>query len=250
LTLLEKLKNLFNRDEIPDETKQIFDSAKTPTDLLRGLDMLLTRNEVEAKELNDEITKIEEQCVGEEDAIRAGALPERQKRNALMKIKRLRKTMDNYEGRLRIYERNMNLHLNLIGKIQQMEAMKLGGVDEQQIDKIVMEFEEKLEKYADVMNAAEVHEGKSATFSAKEDRELKTLEAEIVGKRPDAAEQAEKELKAREKEREPAKTATGAPEPDRDRPRRRPIEDVIDDAFKEEDASAAAPAEKKKVELE
>ena len=54
---------------------------------------------------------------------------------------------------LRIYERNMNLHLNLIGKIQQMEAMKLGGVDEAKIDQIVMDFEEKLEKYAAKLEA-------------------------------------------------------------------------------------------------
>ncbi|HVY61711.1 MAG TPA: hypothetical protein VHF22_08660 [Planctomycetota bacterium] len=250
MTLLEKLKSLFNRDEIPDETKQIFDSAKTPADLLRGLDNLLTRNEVEAKDLNDEITRVEETAVAEEERVRSGSLPERQKRNALLTIKRLRKTMDNYEGRLRIYERNMNLHLNLIGKIQQMEAMKLGGVDEQQIDRIVMEFEEKLERYGDIMNAAEVHDGKATSYSAKEDRELKALESEILGKRPDAAEQAERELKQREDEGS-TRTRSGAPLPDADRPRRRPIEDVIDEAFKEELAEPApAPAEKKKVELE
>jgi hypothetical protein len=248
VTLLEKLKALFTRDEIPDETKAIFDAAKTPTELLRGLDNLLTRNEVEAKELNDEITKIEEQAVEEEERVRIGSLPERQKRNALLKIKRLRKTMDNYEGRLRIYERNMNLHLNLIGKIQQMEAMKLGGVDEAKIDQIVMEFEEKLEKYADIMNAAEAHEGRSATVSTKEDRELKALEAEIKRK----GEPAELELKAKE-EIEPGNGAAvtpDAPRPERDRARRRPIEEVVEHAL-DEGASPAAPSgEAKKVELE
>src|SRR5687767_1212769 len=115
MTLLEKLKHLFTRDEIPDETKEIFDKAKTPADLLKGLDSLLDRNQVELDVLNDEITRVERAALGEEERVRTGDLPEREKRNSLLKIKRLRKTMDNYEARQRIYERNINLHLNLMG---------------------------------------------------------------------------------------------------------------------------------------
>lgn len=243
MTLLEKLRGLFSRDDIPDEAKKIFDHATTPNELLRGLDELLTRNEVEAKELNEEITKIEEKATDEEERIRAGALPERQKRNTLMHVKRLRKQMDNYEGRLRIYERNMSLHLTLIGKIQQMEAMKLGGVDESKIDQIVMDFEEKLEKYHDVMNAAEAHEGKAHVVSAREDRDLRALEQEIVGTKeataPPAVERA-----GPEKEGEPARVEF-------EKPRRRPIEEGVNDALGEGEGTAeAAPGEKKKVELE
>lgn len=258
MTLLEKLKSLFTRDEIPDEAKLIFDKAKTPADLLRGLDNLLTRNEMEAGELNKEINTIEQRADEEEERIRTGALPERQKRNALLHIKRLRKTMDNYEGRLRIYERNMNLHLNLIGKIQQMEAMKLGGVDEARIDQIVMEFEEKLEKYGDVMNAADAHEGRTATASAREDRELRDLEAEILrkGERP-ATEPGEAELKAKVRELR-ATTPAGSDSPaldakpgdgGLDRPRRRPIEEVIERALESEgeDAAAGAPHQRGRV---
>jgi hypothetical protein len=257
VTLLEKLKALFNRDEIPDEAKLIFDSAKTPADLLRGLDELLTRNEVEAKELNEEITKTEMLAQDEEDKVRTGNLPERQKRQALLHVKRLRKQMDNYEGRLRIYERNMNLHLNLIGKIQQMEAMKLGGVDESRIDQIVMDFEEKLEKYADIMNAAEAHEAKSTVVSAREERELRDLEDEITGRKKEktrASEPGEAGLKAKSRELR-AKTEVGtdvpAPEPDRaERGRRKPIDEMVEDALGEEDAARAASRDKKRVELE
>ncbi len=244
MTLLERLKALFTRDEIPDEAKLIFDKAKTPSDLLRGLDNLLTRNEVEARELNDEITKIEKQTSDVEEEIRAGALPERQKRNSLLLVKRLRKTMDNYEGRLRIYERNMTLHLNLIGKIQQMEAMKLRGVDEARMDQIVMDFEESLEKYADVMSAADAHEGRTATVSAREDRELRDLESEIV--RKGAGKDKEKDA--------PAGLPAGLepsrpPEPERERPHRRPIEEVVERALGGADAAkepSARPGETNK----
>lgn len=210
-TLLEKLKGLFSRSDIPDEARAIFEQAKTPTELLRGLDDLLTRNEVEAKELNAEIANVEEAADGEEARIRSGEMPERQKRNALLHVKRLRKQLDNYEGRLRIYERNMNLHLTLIGRIQQMEAMKLGGVDEASIDKIVVDFEEKLEKYHDVMNAADAHEGKASVVSAREERELRDLEQEIL--RTSKSDEG--------KEREPAPQVRETPEV----PARRPIDE-------------------------
>jgi hypothetical protein len=261
LTLLEKLKSLFTRDEIPDEAKAIFDKATTPTELLRGLDTLLTRNEVEAAELNAEINRVEARALDEEERVRSGDMPERQKRNSLLQIKRLRKQLDNYESRLRIYERNMNLHLTLIGKIQQVEAMKLRGVDEGKIDQIVMDFEEKLEQYGDVMNAAEAHEGRTSTASAREERELRELESEILSKNRPVTEtppardlrQVEAALKARERpmvEPSHGDSPVDGEKPDIDAtPRRRPIEEVVDGAL-EDERQPATRTEPRKVELE
>src|SRR5205085_8997888 len=59
MSVLERLKGLFGRDEIPDEAKRVFDRAQTPRELLRGLDELLTTNEVEFKELERELEKTE-----------------------------------------------------------------------------------------------------------------------------------------------------------------------------------------------
>ena len=50
--------------------------------------------------------------------------------NALRRIGRLRKQMDNLEERLRIYNRNINLQIHLAGKVQALDAMELRGVDE------------------------------------------------------------------------------------------------------------------------
>jgi len=185
MSLLEKLRGLFNRSEIPEEAKQIFDRAETPAELLRGLDALLTRNEIEFKELDREIQKLEAIEKAETAKIREGVCEGRQKRNALLYIQRLRKQMDNYENRLRIYDRNIKLQLDLIGKIQDMEAMKLKGVDEEHIDRILAEFEESLERYRETVGAAELVEGSLRATSAKEERELAQLEAEIMGKAPE-----------------------------------------------------------------
>lgn len=231
MSLLDHLRHLFSRAEIPDEARRIFDRAQTPQDLLRGLDHLLTQNEVEFRELERELEKLEAREREEIDRVRAGAVDGRQKRNALLAIQRLRKQMENYENRLRIYDRNMNLHLDLIGKIQEIEAMKLRGVDEARIDRIVMDFEEALEKYDDTMHAAEVAGESRSRLGAKDERDLAALEREITGAAP-----------AREAEKEPA---AARPE----RPRREPLERVL-----ETPPSAPAEADRadgeKRLELE
>jgi hypothetical protein len=225
MSVLDRLKGLFSRDEIPDEAKRVFDRANTPRELLRGLDELLTTNEVEFKELERELERLESHERDEMARIRDGLVEGRQKRNALLSIQRLRKQMDNYESRLRIFDRNMNLHLSLIGKIQEIEAMKLRGVDEQRIDRIVMDFEEHLEKWNDTMSAAEVAESTRQTLTAKDDRDLAALEREIVGGLPPE----------KERVREPV---------------RRPIEEAVKDVAAPAPAPIAKPAEEKKIELE
>jgi hypothetical protein len=238
MSLLDRLKELFARDEIPEEAKRVFDRATTPKELLRGLDELLTTNEVEFKDLERELERLEERERAEIARIREGAVEGRQKRNALLSIQRLRKQMDNYESRLRIYDRNMTLHLGLIGKIQEIEAMKLRGVDETRIDRIVMEFEEQLEKYNDTMSAADAAETSKHALTAKDDRDLAALEREITGAAP-----------VEERRRREAEAAAIEP------PLRRPIEENlghvrdVESRAEEKPAEAARPAEKK-LELE
>lgn len=257
MTLLERLKGLFARDDVPDEAKAVFAKAKTHADVLRGLDELITRNEMEANELNNEIVKIEELSREEEERIRAGSLPERQMRSTLLHIKRLRKQMDLYESRLRIYERNMDLLQTLMGKIQQMEAMKLSGVDEGRIDEIANEFDEKREKYEDLITASQAYEAGTVGLSAREDRELSALKAEILGldakKEAASPEPASKEKDGAVKKRE-TEAASAAPAIPRPVPVRRPIDDDIDRELAKIEAEATAeesqPGRRKKVELE
>jgi hypothetical protein len=181
MSILDHLRGLFRRSDMPDEVRRAFERARTPRDLLRELDRVLTENEVEYKDLERELERLEEKERLESAKIREGAVEGRQKRSTLLSIQRLRRQMDNLESRLRIYDRNMSLHQNLIGKIQEMEAMRLRGIDEKAIDKIVMEFEEQLEKYEETMSAGELAETAERT-TAREERELAEIEREILGK--------------------------------------------------------------------
>ena len=58
--LIDKLKRLFSRNEIPTEARDLLRDAKAPRDLLRGLDELVTRNEMEVNTINRDIEALEE----------------------------------------------------------------------------------------------------------------------------------------------------------------------------------------------
>lgn len=209
----EKLKNIFYRKEVPQEARDIYERSRNTRELLRGLDELLTRNEVEFRELSKEIVALEGKQKEEEAKIKEGKITGRQKRNALLSIRRLRKQLDNLDHRLRIFDRNMNLHLSLIGKVQDIEAMQLKGVQEEHIDEILLDFESHLEDYAETLTAASVVEAGAAELDAKEEKELRQIEEEILGEKAErAVEEEEEREKALKKEKRKKKAPLRAPE--------------------------------------
>ena len=194
--LIDKLKAMLTRHPVSEETMQVVEKAGTTRELLHGLDALHTRNEMEFNEVTREIEKLEAIEEGEGGAIRAGELSERRKRNALLRIRRLRKQMENLDNRLKIYDRNMSLHLNLIGKVQEMEAMSLRGVSEKEIDKIVLDFEEKLDSYMNTMASAQVVEESVPIPDVATEHELQKIEREVLDEEPPP--RAKKKKKAKE----------------------------------------------------
>ena len=200
MSIFDKLAKLFKDTPLPDETKDIFVNTSDTKELLSGLDKLITRNELRLKQLNKELEKLEEMEQTDVKKVKDGSVSGRSKNNVLRTIKRMRRQLDNLERRIEIYDRNINLHLNLIGKIQQMEAMSLAGVDEEQIDDIILDFESHFEEYTETVAAGETaveHEPLKGTS----DEELAELEAEIKGeKEPEAQTPEEKELRDLEKE--------------------------------------------------
>jgi hypothetical protein len=195
MSIFDKLAKLFKDTPLPDETKDIFVNTSDTKELLSGLDKLITRNELRLKQLNKELENLEEMEQADVKKIKEAAVRGRSKNNVLRSIKRMRRQLDNLERRIEIYDRNINLHLNLIGKIQQMEAMSLAGVDEEQIDDIILDFESHFEEYTETVAAGETvveHEAMKSTS----DEELADLEAEIKGeKEPEAKTPEEKDLR-------------------------------------------------------
>lgn len=181
MSMFDKIKGLFAKRTLPEETKALFAKASSASELLTGLDDLLTRNEMEVREIDRELDKLERLEKDELSAVRGGDIGERQKRNTLLRIQRLRKQMDVYERRQRIYHNNINLHMQLMGRIQEMEAMELRGVDENEIDTVAERFDDSLERFTEAVHAGKALEDSPAVLSSQEGRELAALEAEIMG---------------------------------------------------------------------
>lgn len=186
--LLDRLKQLFGRTEIPRDARDLIRNARSVKDLLGGLDQLITQNEVEVEKINQEMTNLEELEGKEIERVRAGDLPERSKDNVLRRIQRLRKQMDNLEERQRIYNRNINLQIDLVGRVQALDAMELRGVDEERIDEILADYEDELSRYQGVMDG-DVLEVKQLGAALDDSQDLASLEAEVLG-RPASGEHA------------------------------------------------------------
>src|SRR5271169_1460339 len=95
--LLDKIKGLFVKQQVPDETRLLLQGVENVEELRRGLDEIVTRNEVELKEVEREIDKLEKTEISEKEKVKAGTLAPREKENTLKAIKRLRDRMDSYQ---------------------------------------------------------------------------------------------------------------------------------------------------------
>ena len=185
--LFDRLKTLFKKTPVPKAARDLLENAESTGEILKGLDELITRNEVELEELHKEIEGLEELEKTEAERVRFGELGIRSKKNSLRKIQRLRKQMDNVEDRVRIHDANINLLIQLVGKIQSVESMEMRGVGEEQIDSILLEFESQLDDYSDVLQTGEIEGRSVASMELPADRELESLEKEILS--PDEAEE-------------------------------------------------------------
>lgn len=203
--LMEQLKKLLGKLRLPADTLKLVAGADSPGKLTRQLDELITANELEYRKLQKEIAELERQERGEVDDIRSGKLGSRSRKVALMNVRRLRRQADGLEGRLRIHDDNMKLHLALLGKVQSLEAMDMRGVEEKQVDAIAVEFQEEFERYSAAIEAGSALTDDALSDDSETDQEIVALEAEILGEK--AAPSGETAAGDRKGER------TGVPEP-------------------------------------
>ncbi len=184
MALLDKIRALFGGTGVTEETRNALDKAASTDELLGELDTLVTRNEMKCAELTTEIEKLELIEKDIADKVRAGTLAGLNKSTALHRIQRIRKQKENYHFRLKIYHKNINMQMNLIGKIQEMEAMEMAGLEESKIDEILLKAEERTEQYERLTTAGKVLDEMRGRVSVAEERELAELEAEILAAAP------------------------------------------------------------------
>lgn len=261
MSLLDRIKGLFSRAQLPEETQLLLSGVADVGELLTGLDEITTRNEVEARTIEREIEKLSRMETSHKEKITGGEMIEREKLTTLREIQRLRRRMDSLEKRHRIHQDNIDLHLGLFDRISEMQAMELKRVNQNQIEEIAVDYEEKLEKHRDIMTAAKAAEGvdPSRYEDSVEKQALAALEREILAEAGMGAEKpaepaakephegpaeepeepaaleagAEKPVKAPEKvaEKTPGKAAEKPAEPakgeDKGEPKRRSLDEEL-----------------------
>jgi hypothetical protein len=182
MSIMEKLRSLFQREDLPDETRQLYQNSANPKDLIKGLEAQRGRNEIDLRENEEQLISIEKAIGLEEESIRKGGLTPTQETIILRRVERLEKQRANLEKQVSIYNENVNLHLNLISKIQEMEAMRSRGVSEDEIDSLVDDVQEHVEQYKRVSIAAESSANTvSAVDDSAERRRLDEIRKRIVG---------------------------------------------------------------------
>lgn len=186
MALFDKFKALFKGKE--GEAEEAIADSRSTRESLEKLDELITRNEVELRKTRQELARLELQERASVESMKAGKIGDREKEFVLLQIKRTRGQMDALKLRADILNKNIELHLNLVGKIQAMEAMDLRGIEQPMVERIMLEFEEGMEKFREAVNTGEsLTKQHSGVLSAADKEELRRLEKEIVGSTPDRA---------------------------------------------------------------
>ncbi|MGE0707143.1 MAG: hypothetical protein AB7N76_16990 [Planctomycetota bacterium] len=181
MSLLDKIKSLFGRTALPEETRVLLSGVADVEELRQGLDEIVTRNEVEARDIEREIEKLARMENAQKERIQGGSLNDREKTNILREIKRLRRRMDSLEKRHRIHQDNIDLHLGLFDRITEMQAMEMKKVSQAQIEELSADYDEAMEKHRDLMATARAASGMESLYEdSAEQAELAALEAEIL----------------------------------------------------------------------
>ncbi len=182
-SLMDKLKNLFQNADVPDDAREIYLKAANPLELLKGLEAQRGRNEMELREREDQLIALEKSLLSEEDKVRRGGLSPTEEATTLRRIERYGNQRDSLEKLVGIYNGNVNFHNNLIARIQEMEAMRSRGVSEDQIDQLVGEVEEHLERYRrESLAGASTAQVREAVTDSAERARLAEIKKRILAK--------------------------------------------------------------------
>jgi hypothetical protein len=207
MNLLERIKQMIGRTS--GEAEQVIKDAHSTLEMLDHLDELITRNEVELRKTRQELARLELSERASMENIKSGRVGEREKEFVLLQIKRTRTQMGNLKLKADILNKNIELHMNLVGKIQAMEAMDLRGIEQNVVERVMLDFEEGMEKFRESVHTGEgVTQTRDDVLTNKDKEELRKLEKEIMGEQPparttdDELAEIEKEVMQRQKQRE------------------------------------------------
>ncbi len=155
--------------------------AKTYDDMYRILDVIREENDVEMRNLEREISRIGEIEAFELGEARDTERDQRERRFSLLRIYRYRKQISAIEQRIDVYAKNTALIEGLIHKIKLMQAMQSTHIESREIDNLLIDFREKVEDYAEVLESGSTGDSLNVApmFNQDERKELDSIAQEV-----------------------------------------------------------------------
>ncbi len=177
-------RRLFGRGGDPDEEKPVDKEAMREE--LDRYDEQITRGEVDLRKVQGELQRLQSAVNSAEENFRAGRVPELQKEVELLRIQVWRSELKTLKERSFILQKRVEMLRQIVAHHQIVNDLASSGVELPAIEKLAMEFEERMEKYKDTMNLVATLIGKQdiGVLSAKEKEDLKKLERELMGTKP------------------------------------------------------------------
>lgn len=216
MNLLERIKLMFSGTS--GDAEMVIKNSSSTREMLEHLDELITQNEVELRKTRQELARLELSERASIENIKSGRVGDKEKQFVLLQIKRTRTQMDNLKLKADILNKNIELHMNLVGKIQAMEAMDLRGIEQSVVERVMLDFEEGMEKFRDSVQTGDgVVQNRDEVLTTKDKEELRKLEKEIMGEdtrrlqqrtTDDDLREIEEEIRQRENERDQTKPKT------------------------------------------
>ena len=180
MNLLERIKLMFSGST--GDAEMVIKNANSTREMLEHLDELITQNEVELRKTRQELARLELSERASIENIKTGRVGDREKEFVLLQIKRTRTHMGNLKLKADILNKNIELHMNLVGKIQAMEAMDLRGIEQSVVERVMLDFEEGMDKFRESVQTGDgVVQSRDEVLSNKDKEDLRKLEKEIMG---------------------------------------------------------------------
>lgn len=176
-------RRLFGRSGDPDEERPV-DKAAMREELDR-YDELITRNEVELRKVMQELQRLEMQEKAQAEALKAGKIGDQEKEVVLLSVKRNRTRIESLKHRIHVYNKNIEVLQSMVDKHQTIAAMNLRGIENQMVERLAMDFDERKDKYMESIETANAMKGTdTGILSLAEKEDLKKLERELLGNKP------------------------------------------------------------------
>lgn len=179
--MIDKMKEFFADSCLTRTMRKAVKKAKTVDDLIDILEDLKTENEDELNIIDEDVDTISRAIRLEHDYLKAYKLDERKKKLVLQRINRYENEMSIIDQRIDIHNKNITLLQNIIGKITIMESMAMQGLDDGQIDQVVVEFQSMMDQYNDIVEADSASRKITHSILTVHDKQkLQSIEDELL----------------------------------------------------------------------